>query len=262
MSAKRDNPAVRGTPRGEIDHTQIENDDWADRYLMGLLSDDERQRYEEHFVTCPRCLDDLESLDGLRNGLRNLPQSETAPKPQAAAHHLPWWLLAAAGLIVGFGLAAWIFVSEVGRTRRDLAASNAAAARMKQSDAALQKDLQSARALASPSGASVFTLDRTRGGPAAEPENRILLPKDSGWVVLQFGRPPVPQEAGYAVRISGAEGRPIGDPVKLSPFSTDTLTLTLPPGLLQAGDYTLSVEATSAPEVSLTTYRFRVVAPR
>lgn len=249
-----------------MDHALIEDNRWPDRYLLGRLPDDERQRFEEHFVTCPECLDALEAVEaveGLRTGLKQLPESETKPAPKKpAADRLPPWLLAAAGLVIGFGLAAGIFLGEVGRTRRSLAAADAASARLKQSETYLQKELQNAKAAAAPAGASVFTLDRTRGGPGAEPENRIAVPKGAGWVVLQFDRPPVPEESGYAVRISGADGRPIADPVKLGSFTGETLTVTVPESLIPPGDYALSIEAVSAPAVSLATYRFRVVELR
>jgi len=259
MPGNRDNPAASGTLKGEMDHALIEENQWPDRYVLGRLPDEERQRFEEHFITCPKCLDALEAVEGLRAGLKQLPENETKPAPkESGAHRLPPWLLAAAGLVVGFGLAALIFLGEVGRTRRSLATADAASARLKQSETDLQTQLQAAKAAAAPSGASVFMLDRTRGGPGAEPATRIALPKGSGWAVLQFDRPPVPEESGYAVRITGADGRPIADPAKLGPFAGDTLTVTVPANLLPPGDYTLSIEAVSAPEVSLTAYRFRV----
>jgi Putative zinc-finger len=246
-----------------MDHSGIDEELWVDRYLLGRLSAEERQRFEEHLVTCPKCLHALETVEGLRAGLKELPESETTPAPkESVAYRLPPWLLAAAGLVIGFGLAAATFLGEAGRIRRDLANANAASARLKQSETELEKDLQSAKAAAAPSGASVFILDHTRGGPGAEPENRIDLAKSSAWAVLQFDRPSVPEESGYAVRISGADGRTVAGPVKLGSFTGDTLTVTIPGDLIPPGDYTLSVEAVSAPEVSLTAYRFRVANPQ
>jgi len=260
MPGNRDNPATTGTLKGEMDHTSIENDQWPERYVMGRLSDEERQRFEAHFVDCPKCLDELEASDGLRRGLESLPPSEI-PAASPSPVGLPPWFLAAAGLAVGVGLSA-LFSAELRHTRAELAESQRTSDRLKQSEAALQRELQGARAAAAPSGAAVFTLNVTRGGQTAEPENRILLPKGSGWLVLQFDRPPGPEEAGYVVRVSGADGKTIGNAVPVGPVSNDSLAVALPSGTLQEGDYTLAVEATSAPDVALATYRFRVVASR
>lgn len=257
MPGNRDNRAATGTLKGEMDHTSIENDQWAERYVMGRLPDDEKQRFEEHFVDCAKCLDDVEAADGLRKGLASLPPGEV-PSASPSPAGLPPWFLAAAGLAVGVGLAAF-FSAELRHTRTELADSQKASDRLKQSEAALQKELRIAKAAAAPSGAAVFTLNVTRGGQTTEPENRILLPKGSAWLVLQFDRPPGPEEAGYVVRISGADGKAVGNnAVPIGPVSNDTLAVTLPPGTLQEGDYTLAVEATSAPDVALATYRFRI----
>jgi Putative zinc-finger len=53
-----------------MEHSYIEERDIADRYLSGRLSSEERKRFEEHLENCVQCLDQLETDDGLRTGLR------------------------------------------------------------------------------------------------------------------------------------------------------------------------------------------------
>ena len=44
----------------------------ADRYLMGKLPAEERLEFEEHFLDCRPCVESLEALEGLADGLRAL----------------------------------------------------------------------------------------------------------------------------------------------------------------------------------------------
>ena len=43
-----------------MDHTEIEELQVVDRYLMGKLPEADAGRFEEHYLGCPRCLDELE----------------------------------------------------------------------------------------------------------------------------------------------------------------------------------------------------------
>ncbi len=53
-----------------MDHRYIEEHDLVDRYLLGHLPAEERTRFEDHFVDCPRCLDELELARDFRASLR------------------------------------------------------------------------------------------------------------------------------------------------------------------------------------------------
>ena len=53
-----------------MEHSDIEKYDVIGRYLSGRLSDDELMRFEEHFLGCPHCADQIETTDEIRSGLR------------------------------------------------------------------------------------------------------------------------------------------------------------------------------------------------
>ena len=53
-----------------MDHTIIDNDNLVERYLLGRLTVADRQRFEAHFVDCPRCLEQLEWTEDLHGALR------------------------------------------------------------------------------------------------------------------------------------------------------------------------------------------------
>jgi tetratricopeptide (TPR) repeat protein len=62
-------------------------------YLRNRLSEEDREAFERHFFECPRCFDELRTLDALTRELRESAAAEVAPeKPRRR------WLIAAAGV--------------------------------------------------------------------------------------------------------------------------------------------------------------------
>ena len=48
------------------------------RYLADRLSDDERSRFEVHYVDCEECLENLELEQGFREGVQDVAAAEAA----------------------------------------------------------------------------------------------------------------------------------------------------------------------------------------
>lgn len=67
-----------------MDHSYIDEHEIAERYILGHLSAREAEAFEEHYLGCPECLDRLEAIEGLRQGLRQ----EAAHQVAAAAVQL------------------------------------------------------------------------------------------------------------------------------------------------------------------------------
>jgi hypothetical protein len=53
-----------------MDHREIENDDVVERYLLGQLSGEAKERFEAHYLGCPECLDRLETAEAMIEGAR------------------------------------------------------------------------------------------------------------------------------------------------------------------------------------------------
>jgi len=261
----------RITPTGEMDHDSIQGNQVPDRYLMGKLSAEERIRFEEHFLDCPICLEHLEALEGLRDGLRELSTRRNATAkperhalvrlfraPRAAA------LLAAACLVLAV-LPSAFFFGALHRTRSELEDAQRASDEAQRDRAALTRALERERAAGAsvpggvaPLAASVFTLNLTRGSGTEEPDNRIVLRDPREWVIFLVDRPGPPRFESYRARISTTDRRPVGDPLTAGAASGEMLAIGLPPGLLVAGDYLLTVEGLgTGPARALATYRLR-----
>jgi len=66
-----------------MDHEYIEEHQVADRYAMGTLPAAEAERFEEHYLSCPECLDRLELAESMQRGFRRM-ASEDAERLAAA----------------------------------------------------------------------------------------------------------------------------------------------------------------------------------
>jgi predicted nucleic acid-binding Zn-ribbon protein len=60
-----------------MDHKYINEFDLVERYLMGRLAADETAQFEEHFVDCVQCVDQLKVTKALMEGLRFVARDRT-----------------------------------------------------------------------------------------------------------------------------------------------------------------------------------------
>ena len=218
----------RTAPRGEMDHSTIQESQVPDRYLMGTLPAGERVEFEEHYLDCPVCLEYLESVEGLRAGLKELSPAPAATEPELRAivrfpDRRRVLLLAAACLAVA-ALPSAVFFGKYRRTSGELASARTAFDDAQRRNDALTRALESERAAgasaaAAPLQASVFTLNLTRGIGEDAPSNRIAPRSPREWVIVLLDRPESPKLGGYQVRVATADGRPVGGPLTASPAS-------------------------------------------
>jgi len=256
-----------------MDHTRIDDDQVPERYVQGRLPEENRQSFEEHLIGCTRCLDAVEAVEGLRDALKDTSAGADLAPSGAGSHSVrvgPWrarpfvTLLAAA--CVPLAVLSALFSAQAGRARREAEGARQALAQTQHRQAELEGALEreradrsrpeSSAALRAPLAAPVFMLHLTRGAQDREPENRILLPDPPGWVTLVFDRPETRDLQSFGVRVTTADGKPIGDAAAAAATSGDWLAVSLSADRLQPSDYVLHVEG-SEPGKSLATYRFR-----
>lgn len=78
-----------------MDHESAIRTRAAERYLLGEIGDEERERFEEHFFSCPVCADDVRSASEFASGARAVFREErdavrSGPSP-VRIHSTPWW---------------------------------------------------------------------------------------------------------------------------------------------------------------------------
>jgi hypothetical protein len=242
-----------------MDHDYIAAQDLVGRYVSGDLEPDERARFEEHFIDCPRCLDALETVEPFRRAVRAAAaETPRVAAPVPAARRMPW--AAAAYGVAGLAAALVVAVSiaDVVRTRRALAgASTTAAASERQlADAerrvrelttqvdALQRREPPAAALPAPvpMGALVFPLVEVRSDGGGPPQNRVTLSGVRAWVILLVDLDTPPTSNQYRARIETANGGQVWSGDGLAASLIDTLAVAVQPDVLVNGDYVLVLD--------------------
>ena len=61
-----------------MNHTDIEEHQIIDLYLMGKLPAEEAARFEEHYLSCPECLDRLEEAESMQRGFKRAAGQDAA----------------------------------------------------------------------------------------------------------------------------------------------------------------------------------------
>jgi hypothetical protein len=283
----------------EMDHQHIRENDVVSLYLMGKLPTEDRAQFEEHFVDCQSCLDQIELTNDLRAGLKQVTKEDglskennwVSPRARAAWLKAPtlWQprLIAYAGLLFAVSLTAVFFAgtryrsSELAQSQklsddwqrryaeeRQTSENLEKQLRASSNKAAVQKidDQQPQSLTASLQPAPLFFLSATRGADESKstPANHITVSKTSPWIVLslEFERDPGFQS--YRARLSNAEGNVLWSAEKILPPPSDAIAISLPSSLLTKGDYALVLDGLTSTGryVSAAHFSFRATAQK
>ncbi|HEX3555079.1 MAG TPA: zf-HC2 domain-containing protein [Thermoanaerobaculia bacterium] len=273
-----------------MDHTYIEENQIADRYVMGTLPAEEVERFEDHYLSCPECLDRLELAEPIQRGFKRMAGQDAAKL--SAARQLgqlaivAWLARLGRSRQIGVLLAALLLVAvlpaglvlrgtaergrELAQARSFLAqerhrsaagAQSAAEAERLRSELAASRTgerearTQLAQALKPQGNVSFLNLDVERGaGPSeGEPTHSVRLPAGSGPVVLSLPIDP-PFRRSYVAVLRDARGRELSRIADLR-NQGGTLTLSLPATLLPPGSYSVTIEPAAG------RFTFRVLPP-
>jgi hypothetical protein len=275
-----------------MDHASIESHGLVELYQQGALPPDEEARFEEHFVDCAECQEQLEIARGFRKGLKSL-AAEDAARAVVVVGLFAWlarrgrlaqWGMALAALLVAAGLPAlWLLAGSQGE-RRELSAQLEAQrqagrelerklgeseSRRNEERRGLEAKLAAVKPPEPPRGLAgplvntpVFLLAALRsndGKPAvidlAKAGDALALAVDVG-TDLRF--------ATYRVSITRASGGNVFEKAGLKPNALEALMITFPWSFFAAGDYRLRVEGVKADgsAVEVGGYPFRVVGKR
>jgi hypothetical protein len=275
-----------------MDHAYIESNGLVERYHRGLLPPDEEARFEEHFVGCPECTEQLELARGFQRGLKAM-AAEDAARAVVGAGLFAWlarrgrlaqWGTALAALLVAAALPA-LWLRAGGRSdRREQEARLEAERRSRQElerrlsesesrRSAERRDLEGRLARAKPPepprglagplvNTPVFLLAAVRSNDArpvtidpSRAGDALALAVDVGEDV-RFDT--------YHATITRAGGGKVFEKAGLKPNALEALMITFPASFFAPGDYRLRVEGVkpdgAAAEVG--GYAFRIEGKR
>jgi hypothetical protein len=197
-----------------MDHLRIEEQNLIDRYVRGTMPAAERAEFEDHFVDCMECQQQIEIAKSLRQAIRES-VTEQAHRRQRQASGWRWMAIAAcAGLVIALAASAVIL------SQRDRARSDLASARLSQERSPV-----------------VFGLSLSR--EATEPRD-IAVPSEPRWMVFQ-AEIDATRYSRYSATVIGSRGEEIWMQDGIQPNSPDSVSVAIPPGTLHPGAYTLAV---------------------
>jgi hypothetical protein len=275
-----------------MDHTYIEENQVAERYVAGTLPEAERERFEDHYLSCQECLDRLEVTESLQRGFKRMAGQDAAKLAAARQLAVVAWLsrlsrsrqigsLLAAVLVLAI-LPAGLALRGAAERERELAQTHAALEKERQHSAAVHSELemsrrdlagerearthaseQLAQALQPQGNVPIVNLDAERGVGllGTEPTNRLPQPA-AGKIDFELPVDP-PLKKSYRAILRDSRGREIARVEDLHPGKRDSLTLSLPASLTPPGDYTLSIEGLTSGGKSISAGRFpfRITPP-
>jgi hypothetical protein len=253
-----------------VDHQYIEEHNIVSLYSMGKLPTDARRRFEEHFMDCTQCLDQIDLVEELRKGLKQV-AAEDAAKAGPRASRPAWPALLRGWKWVAWAAAAFVLVtlpfllSQIDRVRKQLESTRLAsldlAHRLEQqqrANVALQQQLQERQM---PAGTAVFLMSTMRSaGSSSEPENRITFSSSVPWVTLSIERDYEAEYRDYRATLRDAKGRTVWQQEHLVPATPAGMGIILPSNLFHAGDYELKLEGVTRDARYFPAAHFRIRA--
>jgi tetratricopeptide (TPR) repeat protein len=90
-----------------MDCGRVAREEVTENYLLGGLSEEDREAFEEHYFECARCFDELQTLHAIEGELRRAGAAVAAKTPRPFLR----WVAAtglAAVLVLAVGVALWI----------------------------------------------------------------------------------------------------------------------------------------------------------
>jgi hypothetical protein len=261
-----------------MDHDYINEHGVVALYVAGRLSPEERAGFEEHFVACRQCLEQIEVTGELREGLRQVANEDAARAgvaPQVApalwagpGSRNPLGLLAYA-MVVVVGLGAIFFVdaryrrSEVAEARRTSEDWQRRYAEARQAREELQNQLAQAAdrtpnnagkpggeqtpLVASLQPAPLFFLNVTRGADeGSTPVNRVAVSPAAPLIALSLEFEKDSAFRSYRARLIDASGRVVWSAENIPSPASDAIAVTLPSRLLGRGNYSVSLDGLRA----------------
>jgi len=272
-----------------MDHAYIEEHGLIERYHRGLLDPEEETRFEEHYFSCPQCMEQLELARGFQRGLQAA-TAEDAARAVLGAGLFAW--LARRGRLAQLGLTLAVLLAAAALPALWLLGENRELRQARQEQTEQQRQIETARRDAE---ARLAASERQRQEDRRDLEQRLAQAQRPSGPAPEAARPLVPtlllltalrdepgeptatfagnapvtlavdagsdsSFASYRMTVTGAGGRTLFRQEGLRPNALEVLMVSFPAGFFPPGDYRLTVEGLrpGAPPADLGSHPFRV----
>lgn len=225
-----------------MDHSFVEENNQIDRYVRGTMSVAERTAFEEHFLDCPECLEQLETARALRESIR-IAAADLAVSREAAPgtsgrgllrtfFGSRWLAAAATACLAVVSLTGVSLYRQLQRTRSELDRAQLAYAREQERGRTMLQSTEQNAPL-------VYALNQSRG--AGSTPTTVEIPGSPRWLVFSIGAD-ASQFQTYRAILRNQAGQAIWQKDNLQPSSPDTIAIPVLSTALTRGNYNLSLE--------------------
>jgi len=209
-----------------LNHDAIDAQNLVERYHLATLPADVEERFETHFMDCPKCQEELEAQRSFTRGIKSVAAEEAART--AVGLGLAAWLSRR-----GFGLLAVLLTLTVGLILAHLRNENQ---RLETHLAELLAPNRSPGELSSPLVQVPVALLRTLRSDNA-PTNQVIDPGNPYAVAVDVGIDP--RLSDFSITLLDDVGEIRFASEHLTANALEVIQLTLPTGFLEAGRYEL-----------------------
>jgi hypothetical protein len=238
-----------------MDHHVIDDQNVAERYVLGQLSDDDRASFELHYIQCPECVARVHAVEGVRRGLRQIALETASTRTELAQGFLAWWSRASwrqrfaplAAMLLIVALPALFLSLQLRSTERDLERAQLASSSFQQRQQEAQARLKALESqLRSVVGSEplVFRLEISRGAGATE-ERRLKLPDAERQIVVVIDMGRVGETETFRAAIKDLTGAVKWQSGPLKQDSEEGLAIGFPSTVLVPGHYVVQLEEQS-----------------
>lgn len=214
-----------------MEHSFIERTDVIDRYVRGTMPPADRAEFEEHFLDCQKCLEQLELARSLREGIKVCAAQPSGVLATQARPRSPGWFswlpAAAMAVLLVSAIPSVLLYRSLESTRTDLDRETREAGQLRNAP------------LLPP---AVYTLSPTRG---VETARTIKIPDSPRWILLALELD-TSQYHDYRAVLQDGSGRTAWSSGSLRADAPDAIGVALPSRILHPGDYVLVLEGQAA----------------
>jgi len=216
-----------------MNHPEIDERQIVEHYVAGKLSDEEAARFEEHYLECPACVQEVEDAERLHRGLELAATQDLVARRTivAAVARLLGTGRGRGSLLVAALLAVALLPAGLAWQR---------AGRLDDELGAARRELEDERRprINTP----VLELVASRAGE--QPLQQISLAPEPEWIVIAVELGDAAEES-YIATLTGDGGAVVWTSPGLMPSYRGNLTLSLHSSLLPEGLYVLGLDGPS-----------------
>jgi hypothetical protein len=228
-------------------HSQIEREEFVERYVGDRLTAEERQAFEEHFFACDECFEKLQATERFAVGMRDAAERGRllAPLQETNPRWFGWALPATASIaLVMAGLLGWAYFGQMPRLRSELRQT---VAQLKNEEQAQARAEQAVPVEQAEANVPLVMLEASR---ADEQPPIVTLNRNDNRLILWI-EPGPSRYRDYRLEVFSSDNKLVTSVDHLEPGRYGALATSLPTKQLPGRDFRITLTGQDPPPPAL-----------